>query len=82
MTWREDKFKTTLSSIHNFFGINSEMLMHIFAPYAQSNYKFGGKILKNNACSKDMAFNIKELVKINNSALKLHPDINIFISKN
>lgn len=80
--WKEDENATTLSSIQKFFGIDCEMLMHLFAPYAQSNQKFGGKLLKNNASPKDIAFNIQELVKIKNSALNLYPGIDIFISKN
>lgn len=80
--WKEDEDATTLSSIQKFFGIDCEMLMHLFAPYAQSNQKFGGKLLKNNASPKDIAFNIQELVKINSSAMKLYPGIDIFISKN
>lgn len=82
LVWKDDEDATTLSSIQKFFGIDCEMLMHLFAPYAQSNQKFGGKILKNNASPKDIAFNIQELVKINSSAMKLYPGIDIFISKN
>ncbi len=80
--WREDDDETTISSIQKFFGIDCEMLMHLFAPYGQSNQKFGGKLLKSNANPKDIAFNIQELVKLNNNAMNLHPGIGIFISKN
>ena len=79
--WKEDELNTTVSSIQRFFGIDSEMLLHLFAPYAQSN-KYAGKLLKNNASSKDIAFNIQELIKVTETPLKLHPDIKIFISKN
>ncbi len=82
VVYLEDEKMTTVASVQKFFGLDVSTFFHILAPYAQSNNKFGGKLLKNNARAKDIAFNIHELVKINSTQMLLHPEIEIFISKN
>ena len=60
--WKGDPSKNTLTSLKNFFGLNYTMLGHIFIPGAQALRLFGGKILTSHALSRDIAFNIHNLI--------------------
>lgn len=80
--WRRDRSKKTLISACCFFGLDIQMFHHLFVPLKQNIPMFGGTILSNAVLNKDIAYNIMELVNSFDNALKLHPEIDIFISKN
>lgn len=51
------------SAAEEFLGISEEESVHLFAPWGQKNYKYGGCILGANATARAVAANIEAFVK-------------------
>lgn len=60
--WIEDSDMNPISSVAKFFGINLRVVRHLFIPHHQNIEAFGGKQLKGNSTSQELAFNIYELI--------------------
>lgn len=59
--WVKDPNKDTFTSAMDFFGINSQMTLHLFSAQRQLPLVYGGRKLRQRAEAHEIAYNIFEL---------------------